>query len=569
MPQLRFRLLALCASSVLALSACGSAEPLEPVASSSDALVVGGITLQTLLVPRFLSAQNGGGGALLANGAAARAWETFALDDLNGGALESGDSVTLRTSSGQYLQAVNGGGAALGAYGVAPQGWETFRLVKRSGGGVIVNGDVVGLQTQNGAWVSAENGGGGNVSASSRGQDTWESFRIGGLLGSLNEVAGVSFRTTVAGRYLSAQNNGGAGVVASAQGVQNWETFALEDLNGGLLQDGDRVLLRTGSGRYLQAPNGGGSSLNAASNGRSGWETFRIIRQGGPGTVAPGDAVGLLTESGAWVSAENGGGGNVNAAARALSTWETFVIGIGAPTSNDWRLVWRDEFDGGAIDGNNWAFEQQGPGWVNNERQAYTSRWENARQENGSLVIEARRDFVGGEYSSARLKTQGKASWTYGRFEARMQLPGGWGTWPAFWLMPEDFSRGWPACGEIDIMEEVGYEQDSIHSTTHSLAYNFRNPNQRTSATTVGGVTGGFHIYVAEWYPDRIDFFVDGHRFFTSPNDNTGDDAWPFNKPFYVILNLAVGGDWGGAQGIDPGIWPRRLLVDYVRVYQR
>jgi beta-glucanase (GH16 family) len=432
-----------------------------------------------------------------------------------------------------------------------------------------VNGDVVGLQTQNGAWVIADNGGGGNVTASSRGQDTWESFRIGGLPGTLNEVAGVSFRTKLAGRYLSAQNNGSAGVVASAEAAKNWETFALEDLDGGLLQDGDRVLIRTGTGRYLQAAGGGGASLNAVSNNRSGWETFRIIRQAGPGTVAPGDEVGLLTETGAWVSATNGGGSSVSAAATAFSTWETFVIGIGAPSSNDWRLVWRDEFDGSAIDTTKWELEQRDPGWVNNERQAYTSRWENARQENGNLVIEARRDFVGGEYSSARLKTQGKASWTYGRFEARMQLPGGWGSWPAFWMMPEDFSRGWPACGEIDIMEEVGHDQDSIHSTTHSLAYNYRSANQRTTATTVGGVTGSFHIYAAEWYPDRIDFFVDGRRFFTSPNDNTGDDAWPFHKPFYLIFNLAVGGDWGGAQGVDPNTWPRRLLVDYVRVYQR
>jgi beta-glucanase (GH16 family) len=244
-------------------------------------------------------------------------------------------------------------------------------------------------------------------------------------------------------------------------------------------------------------------------------------------------------------------------------------LGIGAPPSG-WRLVWSDEFNGPNIDGSKWAFDVQRPGWVNHEWQNYTSRWENARIENGNLVIEARRDgFDGSEYSSARLRNQWGASWTYGRFEARIKLPGGWGTWPAFWMMPDDFSRGWPACGEIDIMEEVGFDADSIHSTTHTATFNWVNGRQRTAATGAGGATNDFHVYAAEWFPDRIDFFVDSRKFFSSPNDNTGDDAWPFHKNFHFILDLAVGGDWGGAQGVDPNIWPRQMLVDYVRVYQR
>lgn len=136
-------------------------------------------------------------------------------------------------------------------------------------------------------------------------------------------------------------------------------------------------------------------------------------------------------------------------------------------------------------------------------------------------------------------------------------------------MMPDNQSRGWPACGEIDIMEEVGYDQDSIHATTHSQAYNWKSTKQRTAAKTVSGVTTGYHTYALEWFPDHIDMFVDGQKYFTSPNDNTGDDAWPFNKNFHIILNLAIGGDWGGAQGVDPNIWPRQMLVDYVRVYQK
>jgi beta-glucanase (GH16 family) len=216
------------------------------------------------------------------------------------------------------------------------------------------------------------------------------------------------------------------------------------------------------------------------------------------------------------------------------------------------------------------AYEVQRPGWVNHELQNYTNRrWENARIENGALVIEARRDGYGGEYSSARLKTQGKASWTHGRIEARIQLPSGWGTWPAFWMMPDDQSRGWPACGEIDIMEHVGYDPDVVHATTHTKAHNHLNGQQRQGTTGVPGATAGYRTYVVEWYPGKMSFFVDGRQFHTSPNDGTGDDAWPFNKNFHIILNLAVGGDWGGARGVDPNIWPRQMRVDYVRVYQR
>jgi hypothetical protein len=385
-----------------------------------------------------------------------------------------------------------------------------------------------------------------------------------------SEIANVTFRTGLGQAYLGAQNNGGSAVLATAAVAREWETFSLVDRNGGALESGDLVNVRAGGGQFLQAVNGGGSSLNAASANMLDWETFRIVKPGG-GRIQSGDGIGLQTlTSENWVSAENGGGGAVYAYGAAFGPWEQLVIGLGSAPAPARQLVWSDEFDGDSLDESKWSYEVQRPGWVNNERQNYTDhRRENARVENGHLVIEARRDhYAGYEYSSARLKTQGKASWRYGRVEARIQLPGGSGTWPAFWMMPENQSRGWPACGEIDIMEEVGYDPDAIHATTHSLAYNWKSASQRTAATTVGGVTSGYHVYALEWSPDRIEMYVDGRKYFTSGNDGTGDDAWPFDKNFHVILNLAVGGDWGGAKGIDPSIWPRQMLVDYVRVYR-
>jgi uncharacterized Zn ribbon protein len=551
-----------------------------------------GITLQTVLVPRFVGAVNNGGGAVTATATVAQAWETFTFQDINGGALLSGDSVFIQAGNGQYFQALNAGGSTLNAGSNNTLAWETFKVATQSGKGTVNNGDIIGLQDTAGSWVSAANGGGDAVFAYGGALGSWEQFKINGLPAVValptptpptptppiptptptpvppsgsTTVSNVSFRTTLGNTFVGASNNGGSSVVATAASAQAWETFSLVDVNGGDLNSGDSVYVKAGNGQYLQALNGGGSTLNAGSNNTLAWETFKVVKQSGSGPIKTGDVVGLQASTGSWVSAENGGGGNMFAYGGALGSWESFAIGIGAPAASDWRLVWSDEFNGTSIDTSKWGYDVQRPGWVNNELENYTSRPENARVENGHLVIEARSDYYQGyQYSSARLKTQGHTSWTYGRVEASIQLSGGWGTWPAFWMMPDDFSRGWPACGEIDIMEEVGFDQDSIHGTTHSQSY----VQGRSGTTPVSGATTGYHVYAAEWYPDRIDFFVDGRKYYTSPNDNTGDDAWPFHKTFYVILNLAVGGDWGGSQGVDPNIWPKQMLVDYVRVYQ-
>lgn len=243
---------------------------------------------------------------------------------------------------------------------------------------------------------------------------------------------------------------------------------------------------------------------------------------------------------------------------------------IGSVDAGGWKLVWSDEFNATELDETKWTYEVQRPHWVNDELQGYTDRRkENVRLEDGHLVLEARKDnFNGQEYTSGRIKTQGKHSWKYGRIEASIKLPGGLGTWPAFWMMPENQSRGWPACGEIDIMEEVGYDQDVSVATTHTFNYNWANNNVKTASTKVDGITTGYHTYAAEWYPDHIDMFVDGRKYYTVTNEGN-DNAWPFDKNFHIILNLAIGGVWGGIKGVDANIWPRAMLVDWVRVYQK
>jgi len=228
-------------------------------------------------------------------------------------------------------------------------------------------------------------------------------------------------------------------------------------------------------------------------------------------------------------------------------------------TAQAWTPIWNGEFNGSDLDPNYWVKENRDTGWINAEAQSYTDRRENVRTENGNLVLEARRDWAKGEYTSGRIRSA--RSFTYGRMEARIQLPGGVGTWPAFFLLPDDQTFGWPKMGELDILEQVGFDPDTVLSAHHSQSVH------STGTRHVPGATTGFHDYAVEWFPDHIDTFVDGQKIFTTRNQNTGYDQWPFNKSYHIVLTLAVGGNWGGQHGIDPNIWPRRMLVDYVRVY--
>jgi len=255
--------------------------------------------------------------------------------------------------------------------------------------------------------------------------------------------------------------------------------------------------------------------------------------------------------------------------------------GQGTPpggASGTWRTVWADEFDGAGLpDATKWFYDVGGGGWGNNELQFYTDgRTENARVENGMLVVEARTEtWQNRSYTSARLNS--RAGWTYGRIEARAKLPRGRGTWPAIWMLPVRGSYGtlgWPDNGEVDIMEHVGFDPNVIHASIHTKAYNHVDRTQRTAQTTVPGAQDEFHLYAVEWTPEEIRAFVDDRQYFSFRNERlTNAQAdwrqWPFDRDFRILINIAVGGNWGGQQGVDDSIWPQRMEVDYVRVLQR
>ena len=245
----------------------------------------------------------------------------------------------------------------------------------------------------------------------------------------------------------------------------------------------------------------------------------------------------------------------------------------GSAMPGDYRLVWSDEFDrDGAPDPTRWAYDVGGGGWGNNEQQFYTDdRRENARVEDGHLVIEARREaWQSRPYTSARLVTRGRGDWVYGRIEVRAQLPVGRGSWPAIWTLGSSTPFRWPDDGEIDIMEHVGFDPGVVHASIQTGRYNHVDRTQRTMQTVVPDVSTGFHLYRTEWTADRIETSVDGRVFFSFAREPEGGrGSWPFDRPQHLLLNVAVGGDWGGLQGVDDGSLPYRLLVDHVRVYQR
>jgi len=250
------------------------------------------------------------------------------------------------------------------------------------------------------------------------------------------------------------------------------------------------------------------------------------------------------------------------------------------PDTRPWGLVWSDEFDGpngSSPDASKWAFDIGGGGWGNNELQTYTSRTENARIEDGRLAIRALKETYTGpdnvprDYTSARLKTQGLHQWTYGKVEARMKLPYGQGLWPAFWMLGADITQvDWPNCGEIDIMENIGREPAIVHGTLHGPGYS--GANGISSAYTLAGgarFADDFHIFAVEWERNVIRFYVDANLYATrTPSDLPAGADWVFDKPFFIILNVAVGGNWPGAPD-STSVFPQTLLVDYVRVYQR
>jgi beta-glucanase (GH16 family) len=250
-------------------------------------------------------------------------------------------------------------------------------------------------------------------------------------------------------------------------------------------------------------------------------------------------------------------------------------LGLDTPGSA-WTLVWSDEFslpDGSTPDSANWRYNTGRNGWGNGELELYTRSTNNSRIEGGNLVIKARQEIVDGKanFTSARLLTRGKWSWTYGRFEARIKIPYGQGIWPAFWMLGTNIdSIGWPQCGEIDIMENIGKEPGTVHGTVHGPGY--------SGTHGIGGphilpgrakFADHFHVYAVECESNHITWFVDGKSYFDiTPAKLPKNTRWVFNEPKYLLLNLAVGGFWPGNPD-DTTVFPQRMLVDYVRVYIR
>ncbi len=252
-----------------------------------------------------------------------------------------------------------------------------------------------------------------------------------------------------------------------------------------------------------------------------------------------------------------------------------------------YTLVFQDEFyEDGLPDNNKWTYatERNSEGWYNNEKQYYSkARPENSRVENGHLIIEARAetlskedypDWSGQKYTSTRLVTRDKASWKYGFFEIKAQLPCGRGTWPAIWTLPEDPDVQWPNGGEIDIMEHVGFEPGVVHQTIHTKAFNFGSGSQKTTEFKVADACHAMHRYQLLWTADFILLGIDDAPKFLYKNESKGkknkktQSKWPFDQAHHLLLNIAVGGDWGGQKGISAKAFPAKMIIDYVRVYQ-
>ncbi len=266
-----------------------------------------------------------------------------------------------------------------------------------------------------------------------------------------------------------------------------------------------------------------------------------------------------------------------------LTYWILLVFGISSCSvskknseSDKWKLVWSDEFnDDGLPDSTKWKMDVGGNGWGNNEKQFYLNNsLENSFVKDGILhIVALKKNHEKNNYTSAKAITYQKFSLQYGKVEVMAKLPSGKGTWPAIWMLPESLRKGeekWPLCGEIDIMEHVGKDPNVVHVSLHSELYNHIKRTQITHYDTVQNVFDNFHKYGIEWTKDDITFYIDDKLFYKSVKGQDGrvstNEGWPFDKPYYLILNLAIGGNWGGA--IDDNIFPSEMQIDFVRVYQ-
>jgi beta-glucanase (GH16 family) len=240
------------------------------------------------------------------------------------------------------------------------------------------------------------------------------------------------------------------------------------------------------------------------------------------------------------------------------------------------KMIWFDEFNtDGAPDSTIWGYDigdgcPHVCGWGNDELEYYTSNPGNVRIEDGHLIIEAHKQEIEGKsFSSTRLVSKNKKDWKYGRMEVRAKLPTGLGTWPAIWMLPTDNEYGgWPNSGEIDVMEHVGYAKDTIYGTIHTDAYNHMKGTHKTGEIFVPDAEEAFHTYAINWTPEKIEWYIDNVMYHSVENERLTSAEWPFDQKFHLIINLAVGGKWGGKHGVAEDIWPQKMMVDYVRVYE-
>ncbi len=373
--------------------------------------------------------------------------------------------------------------------------------------------------------------------------------------------------------------------------VQEWwctgsvsQSFRVDDLGGGWAH-----IVNTNSNKCLDVAWNGtadGTNIAQVTCSGSGAQAFRFEDVGNGAVRIIGqtsskcvDVAGAGTANGTNVQLWSCNGTNAQAWKPALLGGGGSGSGSGTGTSAGWNLVWSDEFNGpngSGVDGSKWTAEVGGSGWGNQELEYYTNSTQNAQQQNGSLVITATPAGANQyncwygtcQYTSARLVTRGKFEFMYGRAESRVKIPRGQGLWPAFWMLGNNIgSAGWPTCGEVDIMENIGKEPATNHGSMHGPGYSGGNPLTGIYTNPGGALGDAYHTYAMEWEPAAVRFYVDGNLYETrTPANLPGGTKWVYDHPFFMLLNLAVGGNWPGSPDGSTS-FPRQMLVDYVRVY--
>ncbi len=338
----------------------------------------------------------------------------------------------------------------------------------------------------------------------------------------------------------------------------------------------DNTMTITVSQESIAAPaDGGDYTINVSTTGKE-WGAYSdqdFITVETKNTVAQSGTLTVTVPANPTTSARTGTVTVMSGAARKnISVTQAAAAQSAYNAPEGYTLVWQDEFDKGSeLNGDDWTHEVRGSGWVNNELQNYV----NHKTPEGNLVTEIRGGKLritalkeNGKVYSGRVYAKVKEGWKYGYIEASIKLPKGKGTWPAFWMMPVNF-RSWPADGEIDIMEEVGYHPNYVSSSLHANAHVHSNGTQVTHEMLCQGAEDEFHTYAIKWTHENITTYVDGKVQLSYDNRGKGRDDWPYDDPFYVIFNLAWGGSWGGAQGVDESALPCTMEVDYIRVFQK